>query len=531
VSARYPKAGDVVAQMELSRLVSNGGPRRWNPAEMRNAFSDSGSFVAVLDENGVVVEEDKDPSEAYEKAKSLSPTGTVVVDNNVWANDVIKNPPATTRKSLNVINKAVSSSRIEGLPISYDWGSLDPESRSYQRLLKDVRAALRDHGRKIYERLLKDAANLVHVTQRRGGVAEKFNPSWLREDLLRENDKLRKVLGDDDDDEGMRYDARGLSLLPHGASFRTPFSTSTDQGPSGSTFCISSTPECRLTCLVNTGQRALESGAFASSYIYSHLLRDMPLEFCINLFDRTIENFKGAYCEGHGRFIRLNVLSDLPWEIMVPGMMETCAEYSRERFMEDASQWSKTDSLMFYDYTKIPYRRGIENIYDITYSFSGSDESKENLFNIVEGDPRSARRAAVVFVKREREIAKETGSYYKLEPGAPLKGAGKYKPMTLFGLPVWNGDKTDIRALDPEDVKIVGLAYKVASYKVFAGKGELNNKGEAKKYSLLNVVDSDTIDAKLPRFLVRVHQPDPEGPLLVMATQDLPNRRLILPTF
>jgi len=142
---------------------------------------------------------------------------------------------------------------------------------------------------------------------------------------------------------------------------------------------------------------------------------------------------------------------------------------------------------------------------------------------VLDGKKNSAKRAAVVFVKREHSGAKKA---YRAAPGKPLMTGEKWLDFTFMGEPVWNGDKSDIRPLDPREVKVVGLAYKVSRYKVAARKGELSRKGEQKKFNLLNVVDSADLDKKMPTFLVRVIQPDPDSPPIVAATQDLDNRIL-----
>jgi hypothetical protein len=79
-----------------------------------------------------------------------------------------------------------------------------------------------------------------------------------------------------------------------------------------------------------------------------------------------------------------------------------------------------------------------------------------------------------------------------------------------------------VRPLDPDEVKIVGLTYKPPHYKVAP-------REKGKKFSLLPVVPSSRLDAELPSFLVRVMQPDPDAPPVVVATQDPDNRKLILP--
>src|SRR3972149_6523634 len=125
-----------------------------------------------------------------------------------------------------------------------------------------------------------------------------------------------------------------------------------------------------------------------------------------------------------------------------------------------------TDGLAFYDYTKIPYRRGLEGFYDLTFSFAGSKGLYPAVFDVLEDEAASARRTAVVFVKRRETRTPKPGAYYTAAPGKPLSSKEPWHAWTFLGERVWNGDLSDVRPLDPREVKIVGLTYKPARYKV-----------------------------------------------------------------
>jgi hypothetical protein len=426
-----------------------------------------------------------------------------------------------------------------------DWAGFDPVHNEDDRdQVEAARDALRKYGRKEYAEILESVKGEVQRPQeegekgKRGGIAREFDAGWLMGDFLRQNQKMAKIL----EGEDTMHDSIGLSLLPHGSSFRDPFSTSTDQGPRNATNCLFSTVECRKVCLVNTGQRALESGAFASSYLFSKMLREIPDAFAINVFDRCIQAFLDTDKEGRRayaaafkesapldmafrRFIRLNVLSDLPWELLAPGMMESVCNYARG-LLQPGKRHTTRDGLMFYDYTKIPYRRGVPGVYDLTMSFAGTAGLFPALFDVINGDPEAAPRAAVVFVKREERPAH--GRYgtamYRAAPGKPLSSKEEWHAWEFLGQRVWNGDLSDVRPLDPKNVRIVGLTYKPPNYKVAAPVGA------KKKFALEAVVPATDIDRELPTFLVRVRQPDPDAPPIVVATQDPDNRKLVLPT-
>lgn len=117
--------------------------------------------------------------------------------------------------------------------------------------------------------------------------------------------------------------------------------------------------------------------------------------------------------------VRLNGSSDLPWERVAPEILE--------RF----------GHLRFYDYTKVPSRTGLPSNYDLTFSLSESNEAaaKEALLE-------NGIRLAVVF---RNEL-----------------------PSTFWGVPVINGDATDLRFLDPQAV-VVGLLAKGAAKKDESG--------------------------------------------------------------
>lgn len=497
----------------------------WNPARRQQSIDDAGqSFIAVLGPDGVMIDQASDPEEALAIASAASPTGTVLIDDSVnggglsWHKD---NPNLEAALASGRAGKqAVAASKIPAAAIRIDWSTFDPFNPAGRATVKDARERLRRRGVELYQGLLDQAAELVHVRQKRGGVAAEFHAAWLTGDFLRQNMKMKKVL----EGSGVHdsYDSIGLSLLPHGASFRPPFSTSTDQGPSGATNCLFSTAECRKVCLVNTGQRALESGSFAASYLFSHLLRELPEEFLVNVFERCMLAWDAAKADDFYRFIRLNVLSDLPWELIAPGFLEAVCERARARVL-GRKQWRMTRGLAFYDYTKIPWRAGVPGYYDLTLSFSGARNLFRAFFDVIDRKPGSAKRAAVVFVRREQDVWRGTGAHYRAAPGKPLMTGTQWLPWKFYGQDVWNGDLSDIRPLDPDEVKVVGLAYKVARYKVAAARGS------GKKYGLVNIVPVTELDKQLPTFLVRVMQPDPEAPPFVVATQDPDNRRLVLP--
>jgi hypothetical protein len=111
---------------------------------------------------------------------------------------------------------------------------------------------------------------------------------------------------------------------------------------------------------------------------------------------------------------RLNGTSDIRWETVKVGNFPNIM--------------AMFPDVTFYDYTKIPNRRGLPQNYHLTFS-------------LADGNDDLARRA----IENGMNVA--------------VVFAGKTLPETFMGLPVINGDETDLRFLDPKRV-IVGLKAK-----------------------------------------------------------------------
>jgi hypothetical protein len=155
--------------------------------------------------------------------------------------------------------------------------------------------------------------------------------------------------------------------------------------------------------------------------------------------------------------IRLNVYSDIAWELACPEL------------------FGMFPSVQFYDYTKVPGRdpskAGISN-YDLTFSFSGSQANVDAMDREVR---QLGRRVAVVFAARglashdyldksgEVRVAKGTEiptrvTGYKKKAGRAEAFSARFVEPFL-GLPVVDGDESDLRPYDPSPC-IVGLRWK-----------------------------------------------------------------------
>jgi len=193
---------------------------------------------------------------------------------------------------------------------------------------------------------------------------------------------------------------------------------------SGHNVCPKASNGCRLTCLYYAGK-----GAF-SNVQKARINRTLQFfdnreQFMLDLVQDVQSGIKKAKKLGFIPSFRLNTLSDLPFEkfrVTVNGI-----EY---RNIMDAFP-----DIQFYDYTAIPNRKVPSN-YHLT--FSRKEDNQADVERAIE----NGYNVSVVFKKT--------------------------LPETYMGLPVIDGDQTDVRYLDPKGV-IVGLKAKGKARKDTSG--------------------------------------------------------------
>lgn len=134
------------------------------------------------------------------------------------------------------------------------------------------------------------------------------------------------------------------------------------------------------------------------------------------------------YCERRDLkpAIRLNGTTDIRWELI-----KVNGETIFELF----------PNITFYDYTKIANRRNLPNNYHLTFSYSATNATYLKQVDIAKAN---GLNIAVVFRNKEKI------------------------PSEFIGLPTIDGDKTDLRFLDPKQ-SIVALYAK--------GKARKDNSG------------------------------------------------------
>ncbi len=194
-----------------------------------------------------------------------------------------------------------------------------------------------------------------------------------------------------------KSDAAGLGVTTYGLTL-APWTSS------GFNVCQNATEGCGNNCLRFTGHntyRAVHRAQVAKTRAFflhrSEFLEKLRAEITLAQHD--------AERRGNRLAMRLNVLSDLPWERIVPSL------------------FSDFPRVVFYDYTKVPNRITPAN-YTLTFSRSETNESAALT------EYQNGRNVAVVF-------------------------RTKTLPSTWNGIPVFNGDQTDLRFLDGRGV--VGL--------------------------------------------------------------------------
>ena len=196
--------------------------------------------------------------------------------------------------------------------------------------------------------------------------------------LGKENTKLKKG-------KSITY---GLSLLPADLS--------------GVNVCSFSTAGCRSVCLASSGRGKFNSVVNGRRW-RTNLLNERP-----DIFIRLIAHELRQLEKRHGKklAVRLNVISDLRWELFAPDLFREFA------------------TVQFYDYSKFPAsgRKNLPPNYYLTGSYSERNTSVKKLL-------KSYPTVAVVF--------------------------GSVPPTTYQGVKVIDGDANDDRFNDPTGV-IVG---------------------------------------------------------------------------
>lgn len=210
----------------------------------------------------------------------------------------------------------------------------------------------------------------------------------------------------------LRLDGNAKTVKGNKKGFATAILYLTPADGAGVNLCaLAALALCKAPCLNTAGRGAM------SSVQMSRLRKTLFwLQFqseAIAMIKRDIARFE-AICNkrGYTLLVRLNGTSDIRFENY--GIIQSFPH------------------ITFYDYTKLPNRKNIPSNYDLTFSYSGAASFRQ----YVETAKANGNRIAVVF--RNRAIVENM-----------LVTKAKFE-----GLPVVDGDDTDIRHLDPQGVVV-----------------------------------------------------------------------------
>lgn len=250
-----------------------------------------------------------------------------------------------------------------------------------------------------------------------------------------------------------KANVKGLSILPHTTSYTDDNVADIRENMMKQTYgvervvpvrlqsCTKASPECAKSCLVFSGRNLADDYNTVKKYSLLQSLITEPVAFCRMLVDSIQIHRDRCVRNQTMPLVRLNVFSDLPWELMVPDLFE---HFDGDNFVQ------------FYDYTKVPGRVPPPN-YDITFSFAGIEHSVSDMEHEIN---RQKRRVAVVFARiGTRAIMVEGSGRQRVE--IPLKppAGSRGLPSRIWDLEVIDGDVSDMRPFDPSP-SVVALRWK-----------------------------------------------------------------------
>jgi hypothetical protein len=206
---------------------------------------------------------------------------------------------------------------------------------------------------------------------------------------------------------------------------------------SGHNTCPKATVGCTSACLNTAGRGGMFKKGETTNMIQKARIRKTKMFFedritFMNLLVKDIQlGIKQAAKKGLIPVFRLNGTSDLSWEKYEVLVNEQSYTNIFMAFPE----------IQFYDYTKVLGRK-VKNILNYHLTFSEADGNALDTLNAI----RAGMNVATVF---------------GLKKGSPM-------PEFWNGLSVFNGDESDLRFLDPQNV-VIGLYAKGKAKKDTSG--------------------------------------------------------------
>jgi hypothetical protein len=214
--------------------------------------------------------------------------------------------------------------------------------------------------------------------------------------------------------------------ITHSNEFDDSYLTAVLYLTAGGKLCPYASGGCLIACLETAGRMAMVNATLARQRRTELLANDKP-EFLRQLTKDIAAHVRKAKRVGATPCVRLNGTSDVAWEYVLPEI------------------FARFPDVIFYDYTKAPpnkRNRRPDNYQSLTFSRSEKPGSDADAIKYLE----NGGNAAVVFSTKR---------------GQPL-------PETWKGFPVIDGDKHDLRFLDPAGT-VVGLRGKGQASKDTSG--------------------------------------------------------------
>lgn len=197
--------------------------------------------------------------------------------------------------------------------------------------------------------------------------------------------------------------------------YRTLILYMTPSNGSGKQLCpMAALAKCEAGCLYTAGKGALSATHYArlrKTLFYNQY----PAEALAMIKREIADAYAQSLAEGWTLLVRLNGTSDERWENT--GIIEAFP------------------MVQFYDYTKLHNRKNVPANYDLTYSYSGASNRYMSFLSDALANP-ALKRIAVVFDKRSTVEA--------------LIAQGH----KFLGLPLVDGDETDVRHIEPSGVAV-----------------------------------------------------------------------------
>lgn len=244
------------------------------------------------------------------------------------------------------------------------------------------------------------------------------NSSSMAAQFLGENTKLAKGRWAKLPRGANRGVSRGLALMPHTKALE--FSDLPLPMKAGG-LCVGSSRECRQLCLLYSGQNPIGDKLGPGKLRKVEALLTEPEAFMRMMIYAAGAFQKSARKGRRQAYLRLNILSDIPWELVFPEFFDI------------------VKPVRCYDYTKVEGREMLDN-YDLTFSFNGHNwaacerEMARGVRSVVVfwHDDKKTTVTDFVFNGYPVEVNCDPYDFRPLDPGGVLCGL-TYRPPLVEG--------------------------------------------------------------------------------------------------